>query len=1093
MRGVPQTFGCHQVLIVPLILSKQPHFQIVAMPASSTSVIHQQQRAAGRRGDQIKMATCDRARAMLRLVVLFAVLGHVSLVDRSNFKSCNDSGFCKRNRNMKPGESPYNVQLSTVKSTSPSRVEADVINSNTGVVLRLELIALEEGILRMRLNEKESAVARFEPKEALLESIQESDFHLESKDDSSFAVTFGKHRAVVRATPLVVEVYSNGQLVLVANARGLLRFEHYRPRGAPNDAGEAAGDSQNEESEPDDEEYVDDSEKYYEYDDDEGEQSAIPRIPGPRDDPPDDLLDNLPVSDTVRSDKKQEQLDEHAKEPFDEHADQNTENHVNNQISKSASKQPEDAADNMGLEEAEKEDKPKDDGDMEGAWEETFKGHTDSKKHGPMSVGLDFTFEGFDHVYGLPEHADSFALRSTVGSSDPVRMYNLDVFEYEVGNVMALYGSVPLMLAHSESRTVGVLWLNAAETWVDIEPNSKQENGHDMGVLSSVVDFVKRSPPPNHRETHWFSENGLIDTFFLLGPGPKDVMRQYRSLTGTTPLPPMFSVAYHQSRWNYNDQDDVRSVDAGFDEHNIPYDALWLDIEHTDGKKYFTWDPFKFSQPEQMIRNLTAKGRRMITIIDPHIKRESGYHIHSEATERGYYVKNKDGGDFEGWCWPGSSSYLDFLNPEVRQWWASKFALDQYRGSTEHLFTWNDMNEPSVFNGPEVTMHKDCVHTGGWEHRDIHNMYGMFLPMSTYMGHLLRSGHKLRPFILSRSFFIGSQRYGAVWTGDNDADWKHLRITVPMLLSLSVAGISFCGADVGGFFRNPDSELSVRWYQAGAYQPFFRAHSHIHTKRREPWSFGPETLELVRGALYQRYALLPLWYTLFFENERTGVPPLRPLWMEFPQDKAGFAIDDEHLVGNALLVHPVTEAGATKVSVYFPGENEVWYDVETWEKFDGLSTVSIPVTLSKIPVYQRGGTIIPKKERIRRCSTLTKDDPYTLQVALPKEGKPAEGTLYIDDGATFDYKKGDLLFLEFRFADNMLTSKILEGPGNFKTKAWVERVVIAGYPTRPSDVQLTTSKGTQSLQFTYEEKEQLLRVRKPGVNVAEKWTLKILS
>lgn len=919
---------------------------------------------------------------MLRLVVLFAVLGHVSLVDRSNFKSCNDSGFCKRNRNTKPGESPYNVQLSTVKSTSPSRVEAEVINSKNGVVLRLELIALEEGVLRMRLNEKESAVARFEPKEALLESIQESDLHLESKDDSSFTVTFGKHRAVVRATPLVVEVYSNGQLVLVANARGLLRFEHYRPRGASNDAGEAAGDSQNE---------------------------------------------------------------------------------------------------------AEKEDKPKDDGDMEGAWEETFKGHTDSKKHGPMSVGLDFTFEGFDHVYGLPEHADSFALRSTVGSSDPVRMYNLDVFEYEVDNVMALYGSVPLMLAHSESRTVGVLWLNAAETWVDIEPNSKQ------GVLSSVVDFVKRSPPPNHRETHWFSENGLIDTFFLLGPGPKDVMRQYRSLTGTTPLPPMFSVAYHQSRWNYNDQDDVRSVDAGFDEHNIPYDALWLDIEHTDGKKYFTWDPFKFSQPEQMIRNLTAKGRRMITIIDPHIKRESGYHIHSEATERGYYVKNKDGGDFEGWCWPGSSSYLDFLNPEVRQWWASKFALDQYKGSTEHLFTWNDMNEPSVFNGPEVTMHKDCVHTGGWEHRDIHNMYGMFLPMSTYMGHLLRSGHKLRPFILSRSFFIGSQRYGAVWTGDNDADWKHLRVTVPMLLSLSVAGISFCGADVGGFFRNPDSELSVRWYQAGAYQPFFRAHSHIHTKRREPWSFGPETLELVRGALYQRYALLPLWYTLFFENERTGVPPLRPLWMEFPQDKAGFATDDEHLVGNALLVHPVTEAGATKVSVYFPGENEVWYDVETWEKFDGLSTVSIPVTLSKIPVYQRGGTIVPKKERIRRCSALTKDDPYTLQVALPKEGKPAEGTLYIDDGATFDYKKGDLLYLKFKFADNTLTSEILEGPGNFKTKAWVERVVIAGYPTRPSDVQLTTSKGTQSLQFTYEEKEQLLRVRKPGVNVAEKWTLKILS
>ncbi|XP_077537623.1 neutral alpha-glucosidase AB-like isoform X3 [Haemaphysalis longicornis] len=982
------------------------------------------------------MATCDRRRTMLRLAVFLVVLGHVSLVDRSNFKTCNDSGFCKRNRNTKPGESPYHVQLPTVKSSSPSRVEAEVINVKNGVVLRLELIAIDDGLLRMRLNEANSAVARFEPKEALVENIQETDLHLEGKDDKSFTVTFGKHRAVVRATPLVVELYSNGQLVMVANARGLLRFEHHRPRDSPREGDAAGGDNQNAQ-----------------------EQQAYDE----------------------RGYKVQ--TGEHADGKADKHDGEHADEHVDNH-----------AAENDGGDKLpEAEEKPHDEGDLDGAWEETFKGHKDSKKHGPMSVGMDFTFEGFDHVYGVPEHADSFALRSTVGSTDPYRLYNLDVFEYEVDSPMALYGSIPYMLAHSESRTVGLLWLNAAETWVDIEPNSKQEGDPDTGVLSSVVEFVKRSPPPNHRETHWFSENGLIDVFFMLGPGPKDVMKQYRSITGTTPLPPLFSVAYHQSRWNYNDQDDVRSVDAGFDEHNLPYDALWLDIEHTDGKKYFTWDPFKFSQPEQMIRNLTAKGRRMITIIDPHIKRESGYHIHSEATDRGYYVKNKDGGDFEGWCWPGSSSYLDFVNPEVRQWWASKFMLDQYKGSTEHLYTWNDMNEPSVFNGPEVTMHKDCMHTGGWEHRDIHNMYGMFLPMSTYMGHLLRSGNQLRPFILSRSFFIGSQRYGAVWTGDNDADWKHLRITVPMLLSLSVTGISFCGADVGGFFRNPDSELSVRWYQAGAYQPFFRAHSHIHTKRREPWSFGPDTLELVRGALHQRYALLPLWYTLFYENERTGVPPMRPLWMEFPKDRQGFATDDQHLVGNCLLVHPVVEAGATSVSVYFPGENEIWYDVETWDKFEGLSTVSIPVTLSKIPVFQRGGTIIPKKERIRRCSALTRDDPYTLQVALGKEGKSAEGTLYVDDGSSFNYKRGDLLYLKFRFADNTLTSEILNGPGKFKTKAWVERVVIAGYPTRPTDVQLKTSKGVESLRFTYDEKKQLLRVRKPGVNIGEQWTLHVVS
>ncbi|XP_029842481.2 neutral alpha-glucosidase AB isoform X2 [Ixodes scapularis] len=921
-------------------------------------------------------------RTMFKLLVLFVVLGHVSLVDRSNFKTCNDSGFCKRNRNMKPGESPYQVQLSTIKVLG-GRVEADVVNSRNGVVLRLQLIALEEGVLRMRLDEPNAQVARFEPKEALADNIREDSIKLTGQDAQSFSVAFGGgNRAVVHASPFSVEVYSGDQLVIVANARGLMRFEHHRTRDAP-------------------------------------KENQAPEADAPE-----------------------------------------------NEVEEAAKAVEED--------------------NMDGAWEETFKGHKDSKKNGPMSVGMDFTFEGFDHVYGLPEHADSFALKSTVGSTDPFRLYNLDVFEYEVDSNMALYGAVPYMVAHSETRTVGLLWLNAAETWVDIEPNSKQ------GVLSSVVDFVKRSPPPNHRETHWFSENGLIDVFFLLGPGPGEVARQYRYLTGATPLPPLFALAYHQSRWNYNDQDDVRSVDLGFDERNLPYDVIWLDIEHTDGKKYFTWDPFKFSQPEAMIRNLTAKGRRMVTIIDPHIKRESGYHIHSEATDKGFYVKNKDGNDFEGWCWPGSSSYLDFLNPEVRHWWAGKFALDQYKGSTEHLFTWNDMNEPSVFNGPEVTMHKDCLHTGGWEHRDVHNMYGMFLPMSTYMGHLMRSDNKLRPFVLSRSFFIGSQRYGAVWTGDNEADWNHLRISVPMILSLSMAGITFSGADVGGFFKNPDAELSVRWYQAGAYQPFFRAHSHIHTKRREPWHFGEETLEHVRDALRQRYALLPLWYTLFWENERTGLPPFRPLWFDFPGDRDTFLIDNQHLIGDRLLVRPVVEAGASKATVYFPGQNQVWYDVETWEKHEGLSTVTVPVTLRKIPVYQRGGTVIPKKERLRRCSSLTKDDPYTLQIALDKESKSAEGTLYVDDGLSFQYKKGDFLYLKYRFADNKLTSKLLEGPGNFKTKAWIERVVIVGYPSSPSQVTITSSKGTESLQFVYQENEHLLRIRKPAVNVAEEWTINIV-
>ena len=121
-------------------------------------------------------------------------------------------------------------------------------------------------------------------------------------------------------------------------------------------------------------------------------------------------------------------------------------------------------------------------------------------------------------------------------------------------------------------------------------------------------------------------------------------------------------MAYHQCRWNYNDQDDVARVNAGFDEHDIPMDVIWLDIEHTDGKRYFTWDGDKFSHSIEMVQNVSAAGRKMVTIVDPHIKKDDNYKIHKECTAAGHYIKNKDGNDYEGWCWPGKLSVRTFCN-----------------------------------------------------------------------------------------------------------------------------------------------------------------------------------------------------------------------------------------------------------------------------------------------------------------------------------------------------------------------------------------------------------------------------------------------
>lgn len=419
-----------------------------------------------------------------------------------------------------------------------------------------------------------------------------------------------------------------------------------------------------------------------------------------------------------------------------------------------------------------------------GAWEENFKGHHDSKPNGPTAVAMDFTFHQANILFGIPEHADSFALKSTAGG-EPYRLYNLDVFEYELQSTMALYGSVPVIYGHGTEVTSGIFWQNAAETWIDIAGIPTEQN-----VVSSIVNFVSGSKKQEPPSAHFMSESGIVDVFVLLGPSPNDAFRQYTDLTGSGYLPQMFAIGYHQCRWNYMTQQDVIQVATKFDEHDIPMDTMWLDIEYTDTKRYFTWDHINFPNPVEMIKNLTAMGRHLTFIIDPHIKRDGGYFFHNDLTDRGYYIKNKDGKDYEGWCWPGSSSYPDFFNPDIRKFYADQYLLENFKESTVDNGLWNDMNEPSVFNGPEITMLKDNLHYGGWEHRDVHNLYGQMQLMGSFDGLTRRSEGKLRPFILTRAHFSGTQRYAAVWTGDNAADWGHLEASVQMCLSLSVSGIS---------------------------------------------------------------------------------------------------------------------------------------------------------------------------------------------------------------------------------------------------------------------------------------------------------------
>lgn len=919
------------------------------------------------------------------LLVAFLSIYGISGVDRNNFKTCDQSGFCKRLRGLKPEKSQYSLNVDTVivhgNVLSAEVVTVDIESEKKTVLWHyaLKLSALADGTFRVEIDEADPLYPRYRTQLALDGEPKADGLKLVSNEQGKLTLINNQgHKVVITSEPLKFEFLDlAGDVAVVLNENSQLLVEPLRVR----------------------------REKVAE---DEENPNA------------------LDVED-------------------------------------------------------------------ETAWSENFKSHHDSKPRGNEAVSLDVSFPDADHIYGIPEHTDKFALRTT-SSGEPYRLYNLDVFEYELDSRMAIYGAVPVVYSHGTKRSAAVFWHNSAETWVDVV------NYADATVVSSLVNLVTGG----HKrkvDARFMSESGIVDVFVMMGPSPSDVFRQYATLTGPAPIPPKFSLAYHQSRWNYVDEADVRGVDDNFDAHDIPADVIWLDIEYTDRKKYFTWDVEKFPHPADMVANLTAKGRKLVVIIDPHIKREAGYFLHEDATDNGYYVKDKDGKDYEGWCWPGSSSYLDFFNPVVSKYYAERYQFTNFPGTSKDVHIWNDMNEPSVFNGPEITMPKDCRHykppqdgqdglASFWEHRHVHNEYGLWNIRATHAGVLARAAQRWRPFILTRSTFAGTQRYAAVWTGDNAAEWGFLAVSVPMCLSLAASGVSFCGSDVGGFFKYPEAELMTRWYQAGAFQAFFRAHSHIETKRREPWLYEPATTALLRDAARRRYALIDFWYTLFYEHSIDKLPVMRPLFQQYPKEEETFTIDDHYLLGDKLLVRPVVEPGVASVKLYLPGAHahELWYDVDTYQAHVAAGWTNQPVTISKIPVYQRGGSIIPRKERVRRSSALMADDPYTLIVALD-HNKTAHGSLYIDDGESYEYRNNKYIYAKIAFEPNVMSYTFVNEHASYPTRSWVERIVIAGIKSPPKTAKLNQGDKQVALQMTLHKGNDVLVIRKPGASMAQPWSI----
>lgn len=382
---------------------------------------------------------------------------------------------------------------------------------------------------------------------------------------------------------------------------------------------------------------------------------------------------------------------------------------------------------------------------------------------------------------------------------------------------------------------------------------------------------------------------------------------------------------------------------------------------------------------------------------------------------------------------------------------------------------------------PRDNLHR--CHTGSYdvEHRDVHNVYGFYHHMASVLGQLKRSPD-VRPFVLTRSFFAGSHRHGPVWTGDNMANWDHLARSVPMLVSLSVCGLSLAGADVPGFFGDPTPELFARWHQLGVWYPFYRGHAHLTTKRREPWVYGDHMTQLVRNAVRTRYRMLPMWYTLAAEWSFKGSPMLRPLWYHALSDDEAYQHTDDHfLVGESLLVRAVTEelSGMSAAEVYLPSGSD-WFDF--WNasgmppRKGGLSPATVRLSETNVPVFVRGGSILPQRRRPRRSSAAMAADPYTLEVF----GDRARGSVYADDGQSHGYLDGSYVYDEaawdgktFKISQAVQGFKPPEGMSPPKQEAplpvsalRVERLIFHGLSRQPKAVQLIhASQEPQGLQI----------------------------
>ncbi len=634
-----------------------------------------------------------------------------------------------------------------------------------------------------------------------------------------------------------------------------------------------------------------------------------------------------------------------------------------------------------------------------------------------------------EHYYGLGEKSGPLDRR---GHS--YLMWNTDPAGYDA-NTDPMYQTVPFFMALRDGKAYGIFFDN---------------------TYRSSFDFGVEAP-----DCYSFGATaGEMNYYFFYGPDPKKVIARYTELVGRAELPPLWSIGYIQGSARYYPESAFRFVAANFRHRHIPCDGIFFDTNHMDGNRIFTWDPKGFPDPQRLIADLRRQGFRAIEIVDPAPKVDDNYWVYKEGAKGDHFLKKKEESVYVGVIWPGDSSFPDFTSEKARAWWGEMMARDLKMGIAGIL---TDMNEPTIDQVPlekgwiPGPLDSDIVfydHGLKSPYAKNHNIYGMLMSAATRDGFLNFQPDE-RPFVITRATYAGGQRYAAQWTGDNLSTWEDLRASLRIVMSMGVSGLPFVGSDVGGFVGYPTPELYTRWLQAGVFHPFFWTHTLDPVRPLDPWTFGVQFEGLNRRNIELRYRLLPYLYNAFYQETQSGLPIVRPLFLEFPKDIAAMdstpaGQNNEFLFGEDLLVAPVVTEGETRRKTYLP--EGTWYEFWTDRVYAGPITITVDAPLDRIPMFARAGAIIPTRQVVEFVDQAP-IDPLTLEI-YPQDKSSRE--YYEDDGISYAYRKGVYLRKTLSVLDrkDSLAVKMSSREGSYNPPPRSLILKVHGQQTFPREVKL---------------------------------------